>query len=154
MKRKLPLAIVFALFLAATGRAQPPTPQQPAYGSIENDPAFKRLPPEQQELVRQIMKNVDTAIAADKNTPAKAAPPNSTPSPNPQSGCAAGPVKKPGIHIPKALQDAINKQAKQLGKQTGVDLDPNAPAQAVKDAQKNIPCPPATPAPGQPAGGK
>jgi hypothetical protein len=46
------------------------------------------------------------------------------------------------------LQDAINKQTKQIGKQTGVDLDPNAPSQAVKDAQKTAPCPPA-PAPTQ-----
>jgi len=100
------------------------------------------------------MEGVDKAITADqKNTGAtpKAAP--TTPSPNaqvPQAGCITSPVKKPKFHLPKTVQDAINKGAKNIGSKTGVALDPNAPAQTVNDAQKNIgnPCPPA---PAQPA---
>jgi len=93
------------------------------------------------------MEGVDKAVAADKNTPPKAALP--APAPNAQPGCTALPVKKPRFHIPKGIQDAINKQTKQIGGKTGVDLDPNAPAQTVNDAQKDAqgnPCP-ASPAP-------
>ena len=64
--------------------------------------------------------------------------------PQAPAGCDASPVKKPRFHIPKVIQDAINKQAKQVGSKTGVDVDPKAPAQAVKDAQQKLPpCPPA-----------
>lgn len=162
MARTLSLAIVSVLFLPLAARAQStpqtaPPAQQPAKQSsaFEDDPQFKRLPPEQQKLVRQMMQSLDKAVAEDKKPgapPSKAAPP--APSPNAQPGCAALPVKQPRFHLPKAVQDAINKQTKQIGKQTGVDLDPNAPAQTVKDAQKNTPCPPVTPAPGQPAANK
>jgi len=55
----------------------------------------------------------------------------------------ASPVKKPRFHLPKAVQDAINKQAKQIGSKTGVDVDASAPAKAVKDAQGK-PCPSAS----------
>ena len=104
------------------------------------------------------MQSINQQLDAKPGAPAPAIPPLPAVKPTPaaphaqpaqpsQTGCAAAPVKKPGFHIPKAMQDAINKQAKQVGKQTGVDLDPNTPAQAVKDAQKNTPCPPAaTPA--------
>lgn len=178
MTRTLSLAIVSALFLPLAARAQsttpapPPAAQQTAKPSdgLENDPAFKRLPPDEQEWIRQTLDKVHTAIAqkdiaaldqvkqdiakhqAAAANPAPLPAPPKAAAPNPQtppSGCAASPVKPPKFHIPKPLQDAINKQAKQVGKQTGVDLDPNAPAQAVKDAQKNAPCPPATSAPGQ-----
>jgi len=148
MKRTLSLTIVSALFLAAAARAQSSTPApQPAtpYNTLDNDPAFKHLPPEQQELVRKIMANVNKAVA-DVHAAAPA-PPKPAP-PAPPTGCTAAPVKPPKFHLPKALQDAINKQVKQTAKQTGIDLDPNAPAQAINDAQKNIPCPPAIPAPG------
>jgi len=174
MTRTLSVAIVFALFFAAAARAQsttpaPPSTQQPAKpaASLEDDPTFKRLPPDEQAWVKQIlerahkaMENQDfaaldqikqdinehqaAALASAPASPKTGAPatPQAPNAQNPQAGCTAGPVKKPGFHIPKAMQDAINKQTKQIGKQTGVDVDPNAPAQAVKDAQKNIPCPP------------
>jgi hypothetical protein len=152
MTRRLPLAIVSALFLAAAAGAQSTTPQ-PAPSTLDNDPAFKRLPPEQQELMRKIMANVNKAVADERTAP-PAPPKLAPPAPPAPTGCTAAPVKPPKFHIPKALQDAINKQVKQVSKQTGVDVDPNAPAQAVKDAQKNIPCPPVTPAPAQPAASK
>jgi len=146
--------MVSALFLAAAARAQstPSSTPQPAapYNILDNDPAFKNLPPEQQELVRKIMANVNKAVA-DEHTGSPtlpAAPPKPA---TPPSGCAALPVKKPKFHIPKVMQDAINKQTKQVSKQTGVDLDPNAASQAVNDAQKNAPCPPATAAPAKTA---
>jgi hypothetical protein len=176
MKRTTTLAIVSALFFAAVGRAQSPTPSpssatQPAVASgIENDPAFKRLPPDEQAWVKQILERTHKAIenqdaealdsikqdiakhqAAALASQKTGAPANAQ---NSQTGCTSGPVKKPGFHIPKALQNAIDKQAKQVSKQTGVDIDTNAPSQAVKDARKNIPCPPAIPAPGQPAANK
>jgi hypothetical protein len=190
MRRTLSLAIVSALLLPLAARAQsttpvpPPTAQQAKpHDPIEDDPAFKNLPPDEQAWMRNIRERLGKAIedqdaaalvqiqqdiAKHRAAAAKAAlpsaptspkigAPGATPAPGAQSaptGCIASPVKKPGFHIPKAMQDAINKQAKQVGKQTGVDLDPNAPAQAVKDAQKNTPCPPATPAPGQPAANK
>lgn len=165
MKRTPSLAIFSALFLAAAARAQSSTPPapQPAipYNALDNDPAFKRLPPEQQEMVRKIMENTKAAIDAERSKPipsskttAPAIPPMKPAPPAQSTGCAVAPVKTPKFHIPKALQDAVNKQVKQVGKQTGVDLDPNAPSQAVKDAQKNIPCPPVTPAAGQPAANK
>ncbi len=155
MTRTLSLAIVSALLVTQTARAQstpqtaPASAQQPAktYSTLDDDPQFKRLSPEQQKLVRQMMEGVDKAIAADKNTPPKAPP--LAPAPNAQPGCTALPVKKPRFHIPKGIQDAINKQTKQIGAKTGVDLDPNAPAQTVNDAQKDAqgkPCP-ALPAP-------
>jgi len=163
--------LLSALILPLAARAQstPPvssqTTEQPAKptSTLEDDPQFKRLSPEQQELVRKMMGGVDNAIAADRNAPANPddlkprpavpsvpgpaktatannVPPANTPAP---AGCTALPVKKPKFHIPKSVQDAINKGAKNIGGKTGVDLDPNAPAQTVKDAQKNIPCPPA-----------
>ena len=61
------------------------------------------------------------------------------------AGCIAAPVKPPRFHLPKKVQDAINKNAKKIADKSGVELDPNAAAQAVKDAQK--PCPPPAPAP-------
>ena len=172
MKRKLSLALVSALLLPLAVRAQSTTPAPPPTAqpnakpsaSLEDDPAFKRLPPDEQAWIRQTLDKVHTAIAqkdtaaldqvkqdiakhqataanpAPVPVPPKAAAP---PAQAPPSGCAALPVKPPKFHIPKPLQDAINKQTKQVSKQTGVDLDPNAPAQAVKDAQKNTPCPPA-----------
>ena len=98
-----------------------------------------------------MMESVDKAIAAEEKktgAPLKAAPPNPAPAPNaqsPQPGCTVLPVKKPKFHIPKSVQDAINKCTKQVSSKTGVDLDPNAPAQAVNDGQGK-PCP-ASPAP-------
>ncbi len=165
MTRTTALLIVSALLAPVAARAQstpqpaPPSAQQPAktYSTLNDDPQFKRLSPEQQKLVRQMMEGVDKAIATDKKP--GTAPKAPTPAPAPQPGCTALPVKKPRFHIPKGIQDAINKQTKQIGSKTGVDLDPNAPAQTVtgspvNDAQKNIPCPPLTPAPGQPAANK
>ncbi len=165
----------------STTPAPPTAAQQQAkpHDPFEDDPAFKSLPPDEQAWMRNIRERLGKAIAdqdaaalvqiqqdiakhraakaALASAPQKTGAPAATPSPGAptaQSGCAASPVKKPGFHIPKVMQDAINKQAKQVGKQTGIDLDPNAPSQAVKDAQKNIPCPPAIPAPGQPAANK
>jgi hypothetical protein len=152
MKRKTLFLLITALLSCTGARAQSTAPQpeqQPAkpYSPLDDDPQFKRLSPEQQKLVRQMMEGVDKAIATDQKnigaTP-KAAP--ATPAPitqTPPPGCIASPVKKPKFHIPKPVQDAINKGAKNIGSKTGVDLDPNAPAQTVNDAQKNIPCPPA-----------
>jgi hypothetical protein len=58
-------------------------------------------------------------------------------------------AKKPRFH-PKAVQDAIDKQAKQIGGKSGVDLDSKAPGQVLKDAQGK-PCPSAPPATPTPA---
>ncbi len=156
MERKTLLLLTFALLAPFAARAQtnPPTPP-PSKASIEDDPQFKRLSPEQQELVRKAMQNIDKAVAAEGNASAapKATPPNPAPALNAQPGCTTLPVKKPRFHLPKAVQTAINKHAKQIGGKTGVDLDPNAPGQAVNDAQKDAqgkPCPspaPATPKP-------
>ena len=169
MTRTPSLAIVSALILATAARAQSttPSPTPPARSpaqqaakpddSLENDPSFKRLPPDEQEWIRNTLSKVHTAIAqkdtatldqvkqdiAKHQAAANNAPLPATPKPAAPAGCAAEPIKKPKFHIPKAMQDALNKQARQIGKQTGVDLDPNAPAQTVSDAQKNIPCPPA-----------
>jgi hypothetical protein len=154
MKRKTLFLFISALLCPFAARAQSttqtaPPAQQPAkpYSSLDDDPQFKRLSPEQQELVRKTMASVDKAVAAEQNKPS--ATPKPAPAPNAQPGCAALPVKKPRFHLPKPLQDAIDKQTKQLGSKTGVALDPNAPAQAVNDAQKDAqgkPCP-ASPAP-------
>jgi len=138
MKRKM-LVLLFSVLLCPLAvRAQsatPTTPPQPAkrYSSLDDDPQFKRLTPEQQELVRKAMGNLDSAIAVEQTNGGKLAPAA-------QAGCEASPVKKPRFHLPKAVQDAINKQAKQIGSKTGVDVDANAPAKAVKDAQGK-PCP-------------
>jgi hypothetical protein len=149
VKRKTLLLLFSALLVPFAARAQtnPPAPQPPK-ASIEDDPQFKRLSPEQQQLVRKAMQNIDKAVATEKNTAAapKAAPPNTATAPNAQPGCTASPVKKPRFHLPKAVQDAIDKQAKQIGGKTGVDLDSKAPGQVLKDAQGK-PCPPAPPAP-------
>jgi hypothetical protein len=157
MKRKTLFLLITALLLPLAARAQSatqaaPPAQQPAkpYSTLDDDPQFRRMPPEQQELVRKMMENVGKALADEKNSGAtpntapKPAP--ATPAPNtpaPQAGCIAPPVKTPKFHLPKPLQDAINKGAKNIGSKTGVALDPNAPAQTVSNAQKNIPCPPA-----------
>lgn len=157
MTRTLSLALVSALLCQLAARAQS-TPQaapqseqqQPKpYSTLDDDPQFKRLSPEQQELVRKMMESVNKAIAADEKQtgPApKAAPANPALVLNAQPGCTALPVKKPRFHLPKAVQDAINKQTKQIGSKTGVDLDPNAPAQTVNDAQGK-PCPTSAPKP-------
>ena len=156
MKRKTLLLLISALLVPFTARAQsatqqtPQSAQQPAkgYSTLDDDPAFKRLSPEKQELVRKAMQNIDNAIADDRKNAANpdAAKPRLSVPPA-QSGCDASPIKKPRFHIPKAVQDAIKKQAKQVSSRTGVDVDPNAPEKAVKDAQQKLPpCPPAAPA--------
>jgi hypothetical protein len=158
MKTKTLFLLTFVLIVPLTARAQTATqttPPQPAkrYSSLDDDPQFKRLSPEQQDMVRKAMGKLDNAIAAEqKNTAAPAgAKPQAATSPV-QSGCDASPVKKPHFHIPKAFQDAINKQAKQVGSKTGIDVDPNAPAKAVNDAQQKLPpCPPTSAAPATPA---
>lgn len=166
MKLRTPILFITALLSFTGARAQSTTPaplrtaQQPApsQAPYEDDPVFKSLPPDQQELVRKVMENTKAAIDAERNsgmpskTPPLAVPPVPPVKPAPPAqptGCAAAPVKPPKFHIPKALQNAINKQVKQTARQTGVDLDPNAPAQAVNDSQKNIPCPPVPAAPAQ-----
>jgi hypothetical protein len=175
MTRTLSLAIVSALLLPLAVRAQSTPPaasnqaaQPSAKPGFENDPAFKNLPPDEQAWIRSIRERLGKAIAdqdaaaieqiqreAAEHRAKMASPVSPVPTAKPaqpsQTGCAASPVKKPGFHIPKPLQDAINKQTKQVGKQTGVDLDPNAASQAVKDAQKDAPCLPAASAPGQTA---
>lgn len=158
MKRKLLLLLLSALIVPLTARAQSvsqPSSPQPAkrYSSLDDDPQFKRLSPEQQDVVRKAMGNLDRAVAAEQNTaPAQAAAKLQPATPPVQTGCDASPVKKPRFHIPKAFQDAINKQAKQVGGKTGVDVDANAPAKAVKDAQAKLPpCPPSPAAPATPA---
>jgi hypothetical protein len=145
MKRKTLLLLFSALLVPLAARAQtnPSTPP-PSSGSIEDDPQFKRLSPDQQELVRKAMGNLDKAIADDRKNGANPDTKPRLPVPPMQAGCDASPLKKPRFHLPKAVQDAINKQAKQIGGKTGVDVDPKAPAQAVKDAQEKLPpCPPA-----------
>jgi hypothetical protein len=160
MKRKTLFLLISALLCPLAARAQsttpPPSAQQPAKPSLDDDPQFKRLSPEQQKLVRQAMESLDKAVADQKNVPLnpdELKPRQPIPPAPAPAGCIASPVKKPKFHIPKSVQDAINKQAKQLGGKTGVDLDPNAPAQTVNDAQKNIgnPCPPAPAAAPRPA---
>src|ERR1700683_1669137 len=84
------------------------------------------------------------AVSAQQSTPSNSpAPQVQQPSPalppKAPAGCIAGPVKKPRIHIPKKIQDAINKNVDKVASKTGVEVDKNAPAQAVKDAQ-NKPC--------------
>jgi hypothetical protein len=154
VKRKTLFLLTFALIVPLTAGAQSATPTAPAtpakrYSSLDDDPQFKRLTPEQQDIVRKAMGNLDKAVAAEQNTtstPAAAKPQPATSAV--QTGCDASPVKKPRFHIPKAFQDAVNKQAKQIGGKTGVDVDANAPAKAVKDAQTKLPpCPPAPAAP-------
>ncbi len=166
MKRKTLFLLSSALLAPVAARAQstaPPPAQQPAkpYNTLDSDPAFARLPPEEQAWLRQTMAKLNKAVA-DKDlnaitqiqqdiakhqaaanpgpVPPKAPNLPNTPAP---AGCTALPVKTPKFHLPKPLQDAINKGAKNVGGKTGVDLDPNAPAQTVSNAQKNIPCPPA-----------
>jgi len=158
MRTPTPLAVVFALLLPLAARAQSTTPTpQPAkpYSTLDDDPQFKRLPPEQQELMRKIMANVNKAVEDERNTPPAqnhSGDATTPPKPaTPPSGCAALPVKKPKFHIPKAIQDAINKDAKQIGAKTGVAVDPNAPQKTLDDVQKNAPCPPAPGVPAAPA---
>ena len=150
MKRKTLFLLAFALIVPLAARAQSATPTTSPQtakpvNSIEDDPQFKRLTPEKQELVRKAMQNIDNAVAQEqKNAPA---PAGAKPQAATQTGCDASPVKKPRFHLPRSVQDAINKQAKQIGSKTGVDVDANAPAKAVKDAQAKLPpCPPAAPA--------
>ncbi len=130
--------------LAARAQTNSSTPP-PSAGSIEDDPQFKQLSPDQQALVRKAMQNIDKVIADERSTAVpNGVPPKATFLPA-QTGCPATPVKKPRFHLPKAVQDAINKQAKQIGSKTGVDLDSKAPEQVLKDAQGK-PCPSAAPA--------
>lgn len=158
---------------------QPVTPT-----SLDDNPAFKKLSPEQQAWVREMTERLNKAMAqkdtaaidqiakeADdhlkqigapalpvKYTYQQTAPSNNAPTNNvqapkpqpPQSGCVAEPAKKPRFHLPKKIQDAINRQAKQIGDKTGIEIDPNAPAQTIKDAQ-NKPCPPNQPPAPKPA---
>ena len=75
MKRKSLLLLLSALIVPLTARAQSanqPTPPQPAkrYSTLDDDPQFKRLSPEQQDMVRKAMGNLDNAVAANR----KAAP--------------------------------------------------------------------------------
>jgi len=147
MKRNTLFLLFSALLYPLAARAQTnPAIPPPTARSIEDDPQFKRLSPEQQELVRKAMQNLDKAVADDrKNGANPGVKPGLAVAPA-QTGCTATPAKKPRFHLPKAVQDAIDKQSKQIGGKTGVDLDSKAPGQVLKDAQGK-PCPPATPTP-------
>jgi len=93
------------------------------------------------DAIDQIERDVEKHQQANAVVaPAPAAPEKKTAAPNAQTGCDASAVKKPRFHIPKAMQDAINKQASAISNKTGVAVDPNAPAQVVSDAQGK-PCP-------------
>jgi hypothetical protein len=152
VKRK-PLLLLFSALLvpfAARAQTNPPAPQPPK-ASIEDDPQFKRLSPDQQEFVRRAMQNLDKAVAQERKDGANPGTKPGSPVQPAQPGCVAIPAKKPRFHLPKAVQDALDKQAKQIGGKSGVDLDSKAPGQVLKDAQGK-PCPPATSAKPTPAG--
>jgi hypothetical protein len=182
MKSKTLLLFFMALLSPVGMRAQsttqpaPPVAQQPLKTpvNIEDSQAFKRLPPDQQEWVKQTMDRLNKAVA-DKDLAAidqierdieahqkaslvptpvpapasaqKQTPPPATGAPKAaaKTGCDTSAVKKPRFSITRAMQDAITKQASAISAKTGIAVDPNAPAQVVNDAQGN-PCP-ATPAP-------
>jgi hypothetical protein len=151
MKRKTLLLLFSALLVPFAARAQTnPPASPPSKTSIEDDPQFKRLSPEQQEFVRRAMRNLDKAVAEDRKNGANPGAKPGLPAPPAQAGCIATPAKKPRFHLPKAVQDALDKQAKQIGGKSGVDMDSKAPGQVLKDAQGK-PCPPATPATPPPA---
>jgi hypothetical protein len=150
MKRKMLVLLFSALLVPFAARAQTnPATLPPKASSIEDDPQFKRLSPEQQELVRKTMQNLDKAVADDRKNGANSGLKPGLAVPFAQTGCTATPAKKPRFH-PKAVQDAIDKQAKQIGGKSGVDLDSKAPGQVLKGAQGK-PCPSAPPATPTPA---
>jgi len=124
---------------------------------IEDDPQFKRLDSDSQKLVKQIMDNVENAAAAERaaqQTTPPAAPTSPKKDAKPdaavkaQAGCPADAPKKSRFHLPKALQDAVNKG--KLGDLPGMNIDPNAKKDTPKDANGK-PCPP-SPAPAKSTG--
>jgi len=156
----------------STTQPAPQTAQQPTKTpvSLEDSPVFKRLPPDQQEWVKQTMDRLNKAVA-DKDLAAidqiqqdiakhQQANPPVVPAPAPaqkqtpppanvaanakaaQSGCDATQPKKPRFSLTRAMQDAVTRQAAAISGKTGIAVDPNAPAQVINDAQGN-PCPPA-----------
>jgi hypothetical protein len=155
MKRKT-LLLLFTVLLAPLAARAQTNATTPTGGAIENDPQFKRLSAEQQQLVRQIMDQVESAANAERAAqtaqPSAQAQPKTvkpnTAAPKAQAGgCPADPPKKSRFHVPKALQDAINSG--KLGDLTGVNLDPSLKKDTPKDATGK-PCPPA-PVPAKPA---
>lgn len=155
MKRKTLLLLFTVLLAPIAARAQTTTPP-PAKSTIEDDPQFKRLDPDSQKLVKQIMDNVEQATNAERagqtaplaapTPPKKDGKANATPKAQ-AGGCPADVPKKSRFHVPKAFQDAINRG--KLGDLTGVNTDPNAKKDAPKDVNGK-PCPP-SPAPAKPA---
>jgi hypothetical protein len=157
MKRKTLLFLFSALLVATAARAQNNQTTPPVRSGIEDDPQFKRLDPDSQKLVKQIMDNVENAAAAEKASIAAgqtasaaqtATAKAGTATPKAQGGCPATPAKKPRFRIPKALQDAVNSG--KLGDLTGINVDPNAKKDTPKDATGKL-CPPAPQAAPKPA---
>jgi hypothetical protein len=156
MKRKTLLLLFTVLLAPIAARAQTATPP-PIKSGIEDDPQFKRLDPNSQKLVKQIVDNVENAAAAERagqqptttvsptapKTEAKASTAVKAP-----GGCPADAPKKSRFHVPKAFQNAINRG--KLGDLTGINTDPNAKKDAPKDSAGK-PCPP-SPAPATPTG--
>jgi hypothetical protein len=158
MKHKTFL-LSFALLASMALKAQ--TPQTNPKSSAEmpavvtgdyDDPAFKALPLEEQQFIRYAVSTMTKAFTDHdaramgrlglEITDVISAPPTYAFQKPATAGCDATPVKKPKIHLPRVLQDAINKNADKLNNKTGVQVDPNAPAQTIDKAQ-NTPCPPA-----------
>ena len=130
MYRNTTLALSFALLSFTAARAQqstaPPNATEQAAKpdtDLENDPEFKRLPPNQQEWVRTMSARIHTAIA-DKDTtaleqigrdidrhragvdvPAKPILSHT------QGWCSPPPRKKPRFHLWLKRQDTANKNA-------------------------------------------
>jgi len=110
MKRKMLVLLFSALLVPFAARAQTnPATLPPRASSIEDDPQFKRLSPEQQELVRKTMQNLDKAVADDRKNGANSGLKPGLAVPFAQTGCTATPAKKPRFHRPKAVQDAIRQ---------------------------------------------
>jgi hypothetical protein len=159
--RQITLNVALVLFTAIAAQAQQPGAiQQPPQAAQQSTPATsdaKILELQKQIDALKLQKEIDDLEAkkralTQQGQPQRPGQPQPQPAP-PKSDCMpAKQAPKPhvGFHVPKGIQNALNKEAQKIGNKTGIDLDPNTPGEVVRDAQKPHPCP----APAQtPAGG-
>ncbi len=176
MRHAIAFALAFVLFAPVAARAQTPTPEPPPViprnpvklPSLDDDPRFKALPPDEQGWVRNMMQRLQKAIA-DKDMPAidqlkreaeqhqqalaaaAASGASKPPAPavvpiTPLPPCPFEPPKKPGVldklkaHAKRTLQKQAAKADAQVARQTGGNVDAGAQdATATALSQANQP---------------
>jgi len=171
-----PLALKAQTSLQGTAAGQAPAPstesaKTPNTRSLDDDPSFKSLPPEQQQWVRQMAQRLDKAMAEKDtaaidqlaketaehvkgldNPPLTYHYPNNAPPPPAKLGPCEVASKRPGLldRIKKHAQQTIERQAAKADVKVGTATKGNVDGgvqdtthTVITEADQSKPCPPA-----------